>query len=155
LRRNSAFGRFRRRGFPPTVEALKRRTAWSQPQHQRREEADVQTISAQDLKFMWDRGEDFVLVNTLPREHFAATKVLAAVNVPEAENEFAARALEKVGSLDRTVVLYCANRDCDSSHRAAQKLLDANFEDVWVFEDGADGWREFANKAKGSSVGRW
>jgi rhodanese-related sulfurtransferase len=120
-----------------------------------REEVDVQTITAQEVKFMWDRGEDFVLINTLPRDRFAATKVLAAASIPESEGDFPARVLAKLGALDRTVVLYSANRACDSSRRAAQKLLDASFEDVRVLEDGADGWREFERKAKGSSVGRW
>ncbi len=115
----------------------------------------MQTITAQEVKFMWDRGEDFVLINTLPRDRFAATKVLAAASIPESEGDFPARVLAKLGALDRTVVLYSANRACDSSRRAAQKLLDASFEDVRVLEDGADGWREFERKAKGSSVGRW
>jgi rhodanese-related sulfurtransferase len=115
---------------------------------------NVQTISAQDLKHMWDRGEDFLLVNTLPAERFAETKVLAAVSVPEGDDDFAGRVLEKAGARDRTIVLYCTNRDCDSSYKAAQKLLDGSFEDVWVFEEGVEGWREYT-KARGAGVGRW
>ena len=114
----------------------------------------MQAITAQDLKHMWDRGEDFLLVNTLPAEQFAETKVLAAASIPEDEDDFAARVLQKAGALDRTIVLYCANHDCPSSTHAAQKLLDASFEDVWVFEDGAEGWREFA-KTKSAGAGRW
>jgi rhodanese-related sulfurtransferase len=114
----------------------------------------VRNISAQDLKHMWDRGEDFLLVNTLPAEKFSGTKVLGAVNIPESNDDFAARVLEKAGARDRAIVLYCANRDCDSSTKAAQKLLDAGFEDVQVFEEGAEGWQDFT-KSKGAGVGRW
>lgn len=103
---------------------------------------------------MWDRGEDFLLVNTLPAEKFASTKVLSSVNIPENEDDFAARVLEKSGALDRTIVLYCASSACDSSSKAAQKLLDASFQDVWVFESGAEGWREFT-KTRGASIRRW
>jgi thiosulfate/3-mercaptopyruvate sulfurtransferase len=103
---------------------------------------------------MWDRGEDFLLVNTLPAEKFASTKVLSSVNIPEHEEGFAARVLEKAGALDRTIVLYCANDGCDSSNKAAQKLLDASFQDVWVFEGGAQAWREF-DKTRASRVSRW
>jgi rhodanese-related sulfurtransferase len=116
--------------------------------------AAVQTLTSQDIKHMWDRGEDFLLVNTLPAEHFASTKVLSSVNIPGDADDFAARVLEKAGALDRTIVLYCANAECDSSSKAAQKLLDASFEDVWVFEAGAEGWREFT-KTRGASVSRW
>jgi rhodanese-related sulfurtransferase len=103
---------------------------------------------------MWDRGEDFLLVNTLPAEDFASNKVLSSVNIPESEDDFAARVLERAGARDRTIVLYCANAACDSSTKAAQKLFDASFEDVRVFEAGAEGWREFT-KTRDASVGRW
>jgi hypothetical protein len=114
----------------------------------------VQAISPQELKHMWDRGEDFLLVNTLPAEKFPTTKVLSSVNIPESDDNFASRVLEKSGSLERTIVLYGANDGCDSSTKAAQKLLDASFEDVRVFEAGAEGWREFT-KARNSSASRW
>ncbi len=114
----------------------------------------MQAITAQDLKHMWDRGEDFLLVNTLPTERFAETKVLAAVNIPEDKDDFAGRVLHKAGAKDRTILLYSDNHDCHSATHAAQKLLDASFEDVWIFEDGAEGWREFA-KSKSAGAGRW
>jgi hypothetical protein len=103
---------------------------------------------------MWDRGEDFLLVNTLPAEKFSTTKVLSSVSIPESEDDFAARVLERAGSRERTIVLYGASRECDSSSKAAQKLLDASFEDVRVFEAGTEGWREFT-KARSAGVSRW
>jgi rhodanese-related sulfurtransferase len=114
----------------------------------------VQVITAQELNHMWDRGEDFLLVNTLPAEKFSSTKVLSSVSIPESESDFAARVVEKAGSRERAIVLYCASQACDSSSKAAQKLLDAGFEDVRVFEAGAEGWREFT-KARSTSASRW
>jgi hypothetical protein len=114
----------------------------------------VQVLTPQELKHMWDRGEDFLLVNTLPAETFSSTKVLSSVNIPENEDDFSGRVLEKAGALDRTVVLYCGGPDCDSSNKGAQKLLDASFQDVRVFEAGAEGWREFT-KARSAGVSRW
>lgn len=114
----------------------------------------MQTITAQELKYMWDRGEDFLLVNTLPREKFAKTKVLGAVNIPQQEDDFAARVLQRAGSKDKTIVVYCAGRECDSSHKAAQKLLDASFEDIRVFEEGAEGWQQFT-KSTTARMARW
>jgi rhodanese-related sulfurtransferase len=81
--------------------------------------------------------------------------VLSSVNLPESADDFAARVLEKAGSRERTIVLYCASESCDSSSKAAQKLLDASFEDVRVFEAGAEGWREFTKARSSSSSSRW
>ena len=113
----------------------------------------MQTITAQEVKHLWDRGEDFLLVNTLPADKFAQTKIPGAVNIPESDGDFAARVLEKAGSKEKSIVVYCARRECDSSTKAMQKLLDAGFEEVWDFEEGAEGWREFMSK-KGMGVGR-
>ncbi len=114
----------------------------------------MQTINAQDLKHLWDRGEDFLLVNTLPSEHFATTKIQGAVNFPEIGDDFAQNVLQRAGSIEKTIVVYCANRGCDSATKAAQKLLEAGMEDVWVFEGGAEEWQEF-QKLKRTAASKW
>jgi rhodanese-related sulfurtransferase len=95
-----------------------------------------------------------LLVNTLPAEKFAKSKLLGAVNIPQQEDDFAARVLQRAGSKDKTIVVYCASRECDSSHKAAQKLLDAAFEDIRVFEEGSDGWQQFA-KSSMARLAKW
>ncbi len=42
----------------------------------------VQTISREDLKDKIDRGDDFVLVETLSEEQYRHTHLPGAVNVP-------------------------------------------------------------------------
>jgi rhodanese-related sulfurtransferase len=115
----------------------------------------MQTISAQELKHFWDRGEDFLLVNTLPAEYFSETKIPGAVNIPQDSDDFADRVLEKAGSKEKAIVVYCASRKCDSSSQAALKLLDAGFEEVWDFEDGVEGWRELQKSKKGTGATKW
>jgi rhodanese-related sulfurtransferase len=104
---------------------------------------------------MWDRGEDFLLVNTLPAEHFAETKIPGAVNIPESERDFVDRVLSRAGTVEKTIVVYCGDRDCDSSASAARQLLEAGFEDVAVFEEGAAGWREFMKSRRGAGMSKW
>jgi rhodanese-related sulfurtransferase len=113
----------------------------------------VQSITSQEVKHLWDRGEDFLLVNTLPAEKFAETRIPGAVNIPESEEDFPGRVLQKAGSKEKAIVVYCASAKCDSSNKAMQKLLDAGFEDVWEFVEGAEGWRAFMAK-KRSTAGR-
>jgi rhodanese-related sulfurtransferase len=114
----------------------------------------VQTISAQDLKYMWDRGEDFLLVNTLAVEDFPKTKIPGAASFPEADPEFVNLVLQRTGSKEKTVVLYGANSACTKAATAAQKLLNAGFVDVWTFEGGAEEWQVFM-KAKRSTASKW
>ncbi len=115
----------------------------------------MRTITAHELKHFWDRGEDFLLVNTLPAGHFSQTKIPGAVNIPQDSADFADRVLEASGSKEKTIVVYCAHRECDSSTQGAKQLLDAGFEDVWDFEDGFRGWEEFQKSRKGASVSKW
>ena len=113
----------------------------------------MHTITAQDLKHMRDRGEDFLLVNTLPAEMFNETRIPGAVNIPEKDGDFAERVEQRAGGKEKTVVTYCVSAECDSSQKGAYKLEAAGFEDVWKFEEGAEGWKEFSKK-KSAGVGR-
>jgi rhodanese-related sulfurtransferase len=106
-------------------------------------------ISAQQLRKLRDAGEEFLLVNTLPTEHFADTKLPGAVNIPQEDADFAERVENKAGGKERTVVVYCANMQCDSSTQGAEKLVAAGFTDVYDFEAGAQGWKQAFNEKEG------
>jgi rhodanese-related sulfurtransferase len=114
----------------------------------------VQTINAQELKFMWDRGEDFLLVNTLAAADFPKTKIPGAASFPEADPDFVNLVLQRTGSKEKTIVLYGANPACTFAGSAAQKLLDAGFVDVLLYEGGAEEWQTFM-KAKRSTASKW
>ena len=115
----------------------------------------MQTVTAQDVKHLWDRGEDFLLVNTLPANDFPSTKIPGAVNLPEQDDGFADHVLHRAGSKEKTIVLYSSRSDCDSATSAARKLLEAGFEDVLVFEEGAAGWQQFMKARKGAGMSKW
>ena len=115
----------------------------------------MQTISAQELKHFWDRGEDFLLSNTLPAEQFPETKIPGAVNIAHDSDDFAEHVLEKAGSKEKAIVVYCASRQCDSSAKAAKKLLDAGFEEVWDFQDGAEGWHKLQKSQRNAGAMKW
>jgi rhodanese-related sulfurtransferase len=106
-------------------------------------------MSAHELRKLRDAGEDFVLVNTLPRDAFAETKLPGAVNIPQEDADFAEKVEQEAGSKDRTVVVYCANMMCDSSTQGAEKLVAAGFTDVYDFEAGAQGWKQAFNEKEG------
>ncbi len=100
----------------------------------------MRAITPQALKDMQDAGDQFVLVNTLPRDQFETTKIEGAVNIPESESDFVEQAQKQAGGKKKTVVVYCASTECDSSTKAAKKLDEAGFTDVLDFESGSEGW---------------
>jgi rhodanese-related sulfurtransferase len=107
----------------------------------------MKTIAARDLRKMRDAEEEFLLVNTLPADKFPQTKIPEAVNIPQDASDFAAQVEKQAGGKNRTVVVYCASDQCDSSTRGADKLQNAGFTNVYDFADGYAGWQQ-SNKEK-------
>lgn len=112
----------------------------------------MQGISAEQLKQMQSRDEDFLLVNTLDEEHFLKTRIPGAVNIPQSSDDFAAEVEQKAGGKSKPVVVYCANQQCDSSSKAAQKLEAAGFAVVLDFESGAEGWQQAGETLESGST---
>jgi len=66
----------------------------------------VEDISRDELKAKMDRGDDFVLVETLAEEHYELTHLPGAINLPPGQTE---RAEELVPDRGAEVVVYCAS----------------------------------------------
>jgi rhodanese-related sulfurtransferase len=86
---------------------------------------------------------DMTIINTLPEDQFAETRIPGAINIPEKDQQFVERVTSAVGNdMDAEIVVYCANRECKSSTNAAKKLDDAGFTHVFDYEEGAQDWRQ-------------
>ena len=99
-------------------------------------------IATPELKSMMERQEDFVLINTLPSQHFEHTKLPGAVNIPQDQPDFVDKVEQQAGGKDKRIVVYCASLECDSSTQAAKKLDEAGFTDVHDYRGGAKAWNE-------------
>lgn len=106
----------------------------------------MKSLTAIELDEMQQRNEQFLLVNTLAQEHFDATKISGAVNIPQDDAQFVQRVEKQAGGKDKPVVVYCASKDCESSTKAAEKLEQAGFTRVYDFEAGAKGWKESGHR---------
>jgi rhodanese-related sulfurtransferase len=65
------------------------------------------TISREDLKAKLDRGDDFVLVETLSEEQYQHAHLPGAVNLPP--DRVRELASEVLPSKDADVVVYCGS----------------------------------------------
>jgi rhodanese-related sulfurtransferase len=102
----------------------------------------MKKISTDELKDMRDRGDDFALVNVLPAEKFAQTRIPGAMNIPFGDADFAARVEDETGGKEGTIVVYCTNMECPKSTRAAEALEAAGFTSVFDYKGGAEAWEE-------------
>lgn len=106
----------------------------------------MKAMSTDELKTMLTGSDGkLTVVNTLPPEHFTKTRIPGSINIPEQNEDFAARVEAAAGSKNQPVVVYCASQQCDSSTRAAEKLDAAGFAMVYDYQDGAQGWQHAGN----------
>lgn len=104
----------------------------------------MKTITTDELKAQCGKPGCPTLINTLAADAFEQTKIPGAINIPLASSDFAARVEQAAGGKDQPIVVYCANRQCNSSERAGQKLEAAGFTAVSRYTDGAAAWQQEA-----------
>lgn len=103
----------------------------------------MKPITRDDLKTMNEtEHEDFVLINVLPRDKFNQQHIRTSINIPVDDDDFVEKVESVAGSKDRKIVVYCANFECDASPKAAKKLEDAGFTQVYDYEGGTKDWFE-------------
>jgi rhodanese-related sulfurtransferase len=102
----------------------------------------MKTISTEQLRQRMDRDDNIHLINTLPADKFEDYKIDGSINIPQDTPDFAKRVEQRVGNKNAEVILYCANKGCDSSTKGAKKLEQAGFSNVVDYEVGAEGWNE-------------
>ncbi|MYL23404.1 rhodanese-like domain-containing protein [Vreelandella massiliensis] len=103
----------------------------------------MKAITRNDLKIMNEtEHEDFVLINVLPREVFNEQHIRTSINIPVQDDDFVKKVEDVAGSKDRKIVVYCANFECDASPKAAEKLEEAGFTQVYDYEGGTEDWFE-------------
>lgn len=70
-----------------------------------REMSMVENITREELKAKIDRGEDFVLVDTMPERYYRHSHLPGAINVPA--DELRERAPELLPDKNAEIIVYC------------------------------------------------
>jgi rhodanese-related sulfurtransferase len=95
-------------------------------------------ISREELKRKLDGGEDFVLVEALPRKYWNKSHLPGAINLPH--DRIAALAPAFLPDRQREVVVYCANTQCPNSEIAARTLSQLGYTRVYEYVEGKADW---------------
>jgi len=102
----------------------------------------MKSINRETLKEGLDRNRDFVFLNVLPEENYREEHIPGSENIPYNDDNLEVKTLEKAGSKDQTIVVYCAHSECDASPKAAKRLEEAGFENIHDYEGGMKDWKE-------------
>jgi len=101
------------------------------------------TISTEELKKKLDAGgTDFVLVDVLSKEKYAARHVPGALNVPETLDYVKTFEAALQVPKDTEIAVYCSSSTCQASVRAADALEKAGYANVVHYKDGIAGWQQ-------------
>ncbi|WP_161604747.1 rhodanese-like domain-containing protein [Roseiconus nitratireducens] len=100
----------------------------------------MDTLTTEELKDLWLRQEDFVLVNVLDEPQFEATHIPESVNLPASLSDFSEHVLQLTGSKQRRVVVYGAGEGCQAALDACDDLQRDGF-NVAVYSGGAAAWK--------------
>ncbi len=97
----------------------------------------VKEISREELKAKMDRGDDFVLVEALSRQHFESSHLPGAINLPY---EFVDEAERVLADKRAEIVVYCMNEECESPRVEARELGEMGYQHVLHYAGGKQGW---------------
>ncbi len=96
------------------------------------------TIARDELKTKLERGEEIVLVETLPEQYYRKAHLPGAINLPHDQvDELAPVLLPNKGA---EIVVYCANLPCQNSEIAARRLTELGYTNVREYAEGKQDW---------------
>lgn len=95
----------------------------------------LKEITKDELNEKLQSKNPFELLNVLPAESYGLGVIKGSRKIPLAELDKRIKELDK----SKDVVTYCANAQCDASHKAAELLTAKGFT-VAVYKGGAEEW---------------
>jgi rhodanese-related sulfurtransferase len=101
----------------------------------------MQNISRDQVKHMMQSDPDIAVVEVLGPESYREYHLPGAINVPVGE-QFEENIQQAVPDKHRPVIVYCLDKECQASVKAAQKMDALGYENVYDYEDGKTDWKE-------------
>lgn len=95
-------------------------------------------ISRETLKAKIDRGDGFVLLDTLPAAVYRKGHLPGGINIPS--DDILDDAPRRIPDRDAEIVVYCANGPCKRSRLAAERLEALGYRRVRDYHEGKADW---------------
>lgn len=101
----------------------------------------MQTINRQEMKDKMDRNEFQAVVEVLGPDAYENFHLPGAVNVPF-DDDFADRIQSVVPDKSQPVAVYCMDEQCEASPKAARKMDELGYQQVYDYEAGKMDWKK-------------
>jgi rhodanese-related sulfurtransferase len=105
----------------------------------------MQTLTRQQVERKLAENRKVALIETLPEENFRKFHLPGAINIPVDDSRFAEKVAETVPDKSTPIIVYCMDADCQASPRAAKRLDELGYEQVFDYEAGKKDWRQAGN----------
>lgn len=106
------------------------------------EMAELETVSAEELKQWMDQKKDFILIDTLTNEHFNKVHLPGAVNACVFEVVFPSKVEAVTTQKHRPVVVYGSSYSSQDAVTAGAKLHRLGYTNVTALVGGIEAWRQ-------------
>lgn len=101
----------------------------------------MQTLTRDQTQTRIQEEEGTAVIEVLDEEYFKKFHLPGAKNVP-LDDDFDAKIQEAVPDKSRPVVLYCFDHECEASPKAAKRMEELGYEQVYDYEAGKMDWKE-------------
>ena len=99
----------------------------------------IKRITREELKKKLDRGDIFVLVDTLPASAYRRHHLPHAINIRS--DDIVEMAPRAIPDRNTEIVVYCANGPCQRSRLSAERLGDLGYTNVRDYHEGRRDWQ--------------
>lgn len=100
----------------------------------------TQIISRSEIKAALDTHEAITLVEALPEKYFRDAHLPSALQMNH--DEVDAKAATLLPNKSAKIIVYCSNASCANSGKAASRLMQLGYTDVYKYAEGKQDWIE-------------
>jgi rhodanese-related sulfurtransferase len=104
----------------------------------------MEKVSRREAKKLIEQRQDLTVIETLEEPYFRKYHLPGARNVPfsHGDNGFDEQIQTVAPDKSAPILVYCHDADCDSSTKAARRLVELGYSEVYDYEAGKVDWKE-------------
>lgn len=101
----------------------------------------MQTITRENAHTMIQNRNDVPVIETLSPEQYELFHLPGAKNVP-LDDDFEDNIQEAAPEKTKPVLVYCLDEECEASSKAARKMEELGYKQVYDYEAGKADWKD-------------
>lgn len=110
----------------------------------------MQPIQRDELNRLMSSGEDFAIIEALPKSEYDHGHIPGALSMPL--ETLAAEAPKQLTDKSQKIITYCKSADCAASTKAAEILEGLGYTNVSDYVGGKEDWKSAGLRLQGSEI---